>query len=455
MSGAGNGRDRKSPWTLLWLAGILLVAAGVVGINGASEAVVVSLALLFIVFLVRHLGFAASALATAHLDMGGEGNFDFGYRPPVTVMVPCHNEELVLEGMTQCLLAFDYPAEQLQLIVIDDGSTDRTGPILDALAAHDDRLHVIHRPPGAGGGKSGALNTALEHATGEVVIVFDADHRARSDVLRRLVRHFADPTVGAVQGRCIVRNGEESPLARAVAVDYYSGYLVNEYGRQSLFGLPAYGGANCAVRATSLRALGGWNPDTVTEDTDLTLRLVLAGEVIRYDVTAIDTEESVPTFQRFWRQRYRWARGHHQAWRDYRSYIWSAPGLTLIQKVETTMFLLAYHVPVACGFGALLVLARALGLLTWGQGIDVTPIATLLFLGPLIELASGLIASRAPRRAALSIPLFLPSFVLFTVVCTKAWLDGLLGRPYTWVKTPRTGHGQVRSLAPLEPAEAA
>ena len=70
----------------------------------------------------------------------------------------------------------------------------------------------------------------------------------------------------------------------------------------------------------------------------------------------------------------------------------------------------------------------------------------MLFLGPLVELASGLLVSRAPRQSAAGILLFLPAFVIFTVVCTKSWLDGLLGRPYTWVKTPRTGQGQVPTV---------
>ena len=157
-----------------------------------------------------------------------------------------------------------------------------------------------------------------------------------------------------MQGRCIVRNSNESKLAQTIAVDYYCGYLVNEYGRQSLYDLPAYGGANSAVRASTLRAFGGWNEETVTEDTDLTLRLVLAGLRVRYDVTAIDTEESVSNFRRFWRQRYRWARGHQLAWREYRRWVWHAPGLSFGQRIETTMFLLVYHVPVACGFGAAL-----------------------------------------------------------------------------------------------------
>ena len=70
-----------------------------------------------------------------------------------------------------------------------------------------------------------------------------------------------------------------------------------------------------------------------------------------------------------------------------------------------------------------------------------------LGLGPLLELATGLLVSRAPRKAAAGILLFLPAFVIFTIVCTKSWLDGILGRPYTWVKTPRTGQGQAPTIA--------
>ena len=122
----------------------------------------------------------------------------------------------------------------------------------------------------------------------------------------------------------MVRNSVQSTLARSIAIDYFSGYLVNEYGRQALFELPAYGGANCAVRASTLRQLGGWNPDSVTEDTDLTLRVVLLGGRVRYDITAVDTEEGATTLARFIRQRYRWARGHQQVWRDYRSLVLAA-----------------------------------------------------------------------------------------------------------------------------------
>ena len=439
-------RPTGAPWTLAALIGGAALLIGLLGIEGAATAAVAFLVVLFVIFLLRHLAFAASALSAAQVDMGSEGSFDFGYRPFVTVLVPCRNEELVIEGLVTTLLALDYPDDRHEILIIDDGSDDATGDIIDELARRHPHLRCIHRPPGAGGGKSGALNTALAVARGEVLVVYDADHKPRADVLRRFVRHFADPEVAAVQGRCIVRNSNETRLARSIAVDYYCGYLVNEYGRQSLYQLPAYGGANCAVRTNWLRAFGGWNEHTVTEDTDLTLRLVLVGRFVRFDVTAIDTEESVPSMRRFWRQRYRWARGHQQAWREYRRSVWGCPTLGLGRKIETTMFLLVYHVPVFCMFGLILVALRAAGVLDWGQNIDLTPIATLLFLGPLLELASGLIVSRAPRQSAFGILLFLPTFVLFTIVCTKAWFDGIIGRPYAWVKTPRTGHGQERTI---------
>ena len=86
--------------------------------------------------------------------------------------------------------------------------------------------------------------------------------------------------------------------------------------------------------------------------------MVLVGRVVRFDVTAIDTEESVPTFRRFWRQRYRWARGHQQAWREYRRSMLASKNLGFARKVESMMFLLVYHVPVFCMLGLVLVVLQ-------------------------------------------------------------------------------------------------
>ena len=423
------------------LAGVCLVVVAGLGPGRVVELTSIALEVIFVAFFLRHFAFAVAAQRSGPTDLTVPSVLDPGYAPTVSVLVACKNERTVVDGLVESMLGLDYPPSLMQLVVVDDASEDGTGERLDELVAlHAPRLRCVHRPAsGVATGKSAALNEALSLVTGEIVVVFDADHQPRPDVLRRLVTHFADPGVGAVQGRCEIGNASDSPLARLVAIDYLAGYLVNEYGRQALFRLPAYGGANCAVRASSLRAVGGWNPASVTEDTDLTLRLVLRGESVRYDVNAVDVEEGVVTLTRFWRQRYRWARGHQQVWCEHRLRVWTSPHLSLAEKVESTMFLLVFHLPVASGVGLALVVAWTLGLASPIDPLNLVVFWTLLFLGPLLELGGGLLVAGARRRDAFAIAYFLPLFLVSTALCTKAWFDSLAGRPYGWVKTARAG----------------
>lgn len=426
----------RSPWVFWVMAGTALATITLVGLQRAVYWLTLGIELVFVAFFVRHLLLAVSAIYNARAQSRAPG-IDNRYRPRVSVLVACKDEAAVAEGLVRSLLALDYPPDRLELVLVDDGSSDGTGSILRSLAeVSGGRVVVVERS--ASGGKPAALNDGLDAATGEILVIFDADHRPHRDVLTRLVHHFADPSVGAVQGRCVIRNADESPIARLVAVDYLAGYLINEYGRQSVFRLPAYGGANCAVRRADLEALGGWNPNSVTEDTDLTLRLVLAGRRVRYEVKAVDEEQAVVSLRRYWRQRYRWARGHQKVWRDYRRAVWSSPRLSRAEKVETTMFLLTFHVPVVSALGLVVLLLWLAGLVQPEQPIDVSALWTLLFLGPLLELGGALLVARCSRRDAFALIWFLPIFLVSIALCTKAWLDGLAGRPYTWVKTKRS-----------------
>lgn len=424
------------PWLLLAIAGAAVCLVAALGVSTAIAAATLAVQVFFLVFFVRHLAFVAAAARTRDVP---DEPVTVGPWPSVTVVVACHNEEKVLDRLVPALLGLDYPADRLQILLVDDASADRTGEMLDGWATADPRVQVRHRPVGAGGGKSGALNAALPEVTGDVVVVFDADHRPRPDVLRRLARHFADPGVGAVQGRCRILNSGDSLVSELIAIDYLGGYLVNEYGRQAVFRLPAYGGACCAVRTSDLRAVGGWNEATVTEDTDLTLRLMLGGKRVCYDVTAVDEEEAVTSLRRYWVQRYRWARGHQQVWRDFRSSVWRCARLSLLEKIETTMFLLVFHLPVLAILGAGLLLAGFAGFGTTDSSLSEATGAlwTLLLLGPLLELSTGLLLAGAARRSAFVLIFFLPLFFVSMALCAKAWVDGLIGRPYTWQKTAR------------------
>ncbi|MGY1653102.1 glycosyltransferase [Geodermatophilus sp. SYSU D01119] len=454
---AAHGTDRPEGRPLVLVAYLLGLAGAIAafGVGPTLGVVAGALNVVFGVYFCRHLAFAVAAARWAERDLlAADVGLD-SYTPPVAVLVGCKNEELVVDGMVAALLALDYPTDRLTLVVVDDGSDDATGAKLDAWALRDPRLRVLHRPAGAGGGKSGALNEALALVDAEIVLVFDADHEPEPTALRRLVRHFRDPSVGAVMGRCVIRNGRDSTMANTVFVDYLSGYLVNEYGRQALFELPAYGGANCAVRASTLRALGGWNPETVTEDTDLTLRILLMGQRVRYDVSAIDFEEAVVSAQRFWKQRYRWARGHQKCLRDYWRPLMRSPHLSVLEKAETTLFLGVYHVPVLSGLGLLLTVLRAFGIGDLPV-IGLLPLSMLLFIGPLAELCVGLLVGRVERRSAWRLLGFLPAFALSIWITSRAYVDGMLGRPYSWVKTSRSGAtSTVRTTAPPVAAVAA
>jgi cellulose synthase/poly-beta-1,6-N-acetylglucosamine synthase-like glycosyltransferase len=432
------------PWLPAAVGALVVGALVVIGLRPVAAVLLVGLQLLYTAYFLRHVSFALAAAnsATADLAVPDVGT---GYTPPVSVMVACKNEELVVPGLVASLAALDYPAGRAEFFLVDDGSSDDTGVLLDRHTADRPSFRVIHRGPDAGGGKSGALNEALERAEGDVIVVFDADHQPRPDVLRRLVRHFEDPEVSAAQGRCEIANADESVISRVVAIDYLAGYHVNEYGRQALFALPAYGGANCAVRTEALREIGGWNPVSVTEDTDLTMRLRLRGDRVRYDVTAVDEEQGVVTVRRFWRQRHRWAMGHQQAFRDYLMPTLRCKVMTPLEKLETVMFLFSFHLPMVSAFGLV-------GLLLWLGGV-VAPLDpagafilwTLLFLGPLLEVGTGLQIAGASRRNAPYTVFFLLLFVVSMAVCTVAWLDAAFGRRYRWAKTARTARAPVAS----------
>jgi 1,2-diacylglycerol 3-beta-glucosyltransferase len=388
----------------------------------------------FILYLVRHMFFLVAAIDTRDRR---PRTLTSDFLPSVTVLLPCHNEELVVEGLVNAIAALDYPRDRFQAIFINDKSSDRTGELLNSLVVGHANCFVIHRGSGTTGGKSGGLNAALNYASGQVLVVFDGDHHPRSDCLRHLVQHFDEPGVGAVQGRCVVENPFDTRLSRMVAIDYLCGYLVNMVGRQAVFGMPAYGGANCAIRADALKTVGGWNESSVTEDTDVTLKLVLDGWRVHYEALAIDSEQGVTTLRAFWRQRYRWARGHQQVCRDYRMDALRSPYLSIWEKVETMMFLYVFHVPVLCLAAVALVAAQSIGDIEVEYFVNLWPLIPLMFAGPLLELGGGLVIAGVRRRQALNLLIFPVLYVVSMGLCAKALCDDVVGRQYAWRKTAR------------------
>ncbi|MDN0199895.1 bifunctional polysaccharide deacetylase/glycosyltransferase family 2 protein [Streptomyces sp. S.PNR 29] len=223
---------------------------------------------------------------------------------PVSVVIPAYNERLCIAKTLRSLAASDHPVE---IIVVDDGSTDGTADIAESLALG--HVTVIRRP---NGGKPSALNTGILRASHDIIVMLDADTVFAPSTVRRLVQPFADPVVGAVAGNAKVGNCRRL-LGRWQHIEYVMGFNLDRRMYDLLRCLPTIPGAVGAFRATALRDAGMMSGDTLAEDTDITMALHRAEWEIRYVEDALAWTEAPATLRELWRQRYRWSYGTMQA----------------------------------------------------------------------------------------------------------------------------------------------
>ncbi|PJJ01125.1 cellulose synthase/poly-beta-1,6-N-acetylglucosamine synthase-like glycosyltransferase [Streptomyces sp. 2333.5] len=224
---------------------------------------------------------------------------------PVTVLVPAYNEEAGIESTVRSLLASTH--RQMQVIVIDDGSTDRTADL--ATWIDDPRVQVIRQP---NAGKAAALNTGLAHARYDIVVMVDADTVFEPDAIQRLIQPLAHPAVGAVSGNTKVGNRRRL-LGRWQHLEYVFGFNLDRRMFEVLECMPTVPGAIGAFRRDALMGIGGVSEDTLAEDTDLTMALWQAGWRVVYEESAVAWTEVPTSLRQLWRQRYRWCYGTIQA----------------------------------------------------------------------------------------------------------------------------------------------
>ena len=227
--------------------------------------------------------------------------------PAVTVLIPAHNEQNVVVQTITSVLASD--VKSLRVIVVNDGSTDNTGPLLDESFGHDPRVRIIHQ---VNRGKAAALHRALGEATTEIVVTIDADTEVEPDAIGKLLRHFSDPTVGAVAGNVKVGNRSRW-LTRWQALEYITSQNMEKRAFDLLNCITVVPGALGAWRKTAIEAAGGITADTVAEDADLTIGIRRLGWRITYDEEAIAWTEAPDTAGALIRQRFRWTFGTLQS----------------------------------------------------------------------------------------------------------------------------------------------
>jgi cellulose synthase/poly-beta-1,6-N-acetylglucosamine synthase-like glycosyltransferase len=196
-------------------------------------------------------------------------------------------------------------AVQLEVIVIDDGSKDGTGDIVERAFAGESRVKLLRLE---NGGKARALNHGLAIARGEFIVALDADTQFPKKTIARLVRWFADPAIGAVAGNAKVGN-RVNLVTRWQALEYITAQNLERRALASLDAMTVVPGAVGAWRAEALQQAGGYPPDTLAEDQDLTIAIQRAGWKVRYDQDAIAFTEAPETFRALAKQRFRWAFG--------------------------------------------------------------------------------------------------------------------------------------------------
>jgi cellulose synthase/poly-beta-1,6-N-acetylglucosamine synthase-like glycosyltransferase len=231
--------------------------------------------------------------------------------PRVTIQLPIFNERYVIERLVETVSRFDYPRELLDIQVLDD-STDETQQVasdcVDCFAAQGLPIRYIHRANRAGF-KAGALENGLKSAHGEFICIFDADFLPEPDFLRRTIPYFQNPAIGMVQTRWTYLNRDYSLLTQVETI-LLDGHFVVEHGARSRRGtFFNFNGTAGVWRRQAIEDAGGWQHDTLTEDTDLSYRAQLHGWKFLY-LPNIECASELPIdMNGFKAQQARWAKG--------------------------------------------------------------------------------------------------------------------------------------------------
>ncbi len=265
--------------------------------------------------------------------------------PCLDILVAARDEENVVERLVERLFNLDYPTSKLNIYIIDDGSVDKTPLILERLLKKFDKLKIISRSPNAGGGKSGALNYALKFTHGEWILILDADAQLKKDTLLRLFSFVSKGSWSAVQLRKSVINVSKNFLTTCQSMEMAMDAIF-QYGRLSVAGVSELRGNGQLINKEVLLKCGSFNEDTVTDDLDLSLRLLLSKAKIGILWDPPVMEEAVENISALFLQRQRWAEGGLQRFFDYGEQLFSKK-LELIQKFDLIyFFILQYALPI-------------------------------------------------------------------------------------------------------------
>lgn len=232
--------------------------------------------------------------------------------PFVSVMVPAHNEGIVIEKTVKSLLELEYPEDKYEIIVINDNSSDNSKEILSEIQKKNPNrnLIVINTDNITGGkGKSNALNIGFNKSKGKFLVIYDADNTPEKKALKYLIQTILeDEKLGAVIGKFRCRNRKKNLLTKFINIETLTFQWMAQAGRWQLFNLCTIPGTNFVIRRSLIEEMGGWDTKAITEDTEISFRLYRMGYKIKFMPLAVTWEQEPQTLKVWFKQRSRWAK---------------------------------------------------------------------------------------------------------------------------------------------------
>ena len=398
----------------------------------------------FLLTVFGYINFLRSARERKDVD-----GISFTY-PTCTILIPAHNEEMVIRRTVESMCRLVYPRDRLKIMVINDGSKDRTREIVLELAAQDDRVVLFDVPQGQGGkGKSRALNLGIRQVDAEIIAIYDADNTPDPDALRYLVAQLIlHPELGAVLGKFRTVNKNATLLTRFINIETLGFQSMLQAGRWQMHHIATLPGTNFVVRAALIAELGGWDEEALTEDSELSIRIYEHGYRIKYIPYAVTYEQEPQEWAVWIRQRMRWVRGNNYVIGKFFRHIPHFKNRRLAFDLLYTLALY-YVFFIAIVISDILFVVSALSLVSIalpGPYTAVWILAFFLFLG---EMLVTLSYDREDTLSNLGLA-FLMYFTycqLWMYIVIKAWWsDYVRKEKRVWAKTERFAVGAAEQV---------
>jgi len=355
---------------------------------------------------------------------------DPSFAPPVSILVPAYNEAV---GIARCVcsLASSSYLGEIEVVVVDDGSSDDTAAVVEELGL--ERVRVMRQ---ANVGKAAALNRALAASQHEIIVTVDADTIFEPETLSRLVQRFRDLEVGVISGNTKIGN-RESLVGRWQHIEYVMGFNLDRRSYEVIGATPTVPGAIGAFRRRALNDIGGVSGATIAEDTDITLDIGRAGWKVVYEPRAQAWTEAPANLRALYRQRTRWAFGTIQSVWKHRAALWGRGEHAFGRRAVAVLLAFQIALPLA----APLIDLFAIYSVTF---LDPMPILAFWLAFNLFQLTLAWVAfgfDGESRRPLWALPL---QQLVWRQITYFVVLDGiisaLLGREVGWRHLERTGH---------------